>query len=214
MVVNCRNIPISNNVGSVKYVFEHTSVCTHRRAPFRSRGWFARFQPGLALNRQGQELGPTQPSLRSLTAIKIVLFELPHSVGAGCPIVTSVIYSTPVEMSALSRVRSELLLMTVVATLAPHPLQVHRQFPRHRYFRDLPSSSQGEVEECAAPLGTAAHRTCALPCPEGGDVLRVRHFCKSFSEPLATISPIDATRWRSSGWRPIASSHAALPTLW
>src|SRR5579864_4796887 len=32
---------------------------------------------GLALNRQGQELSPTQPSLRSLTAIKIRLFELP-----------------------------------------------------------------------------------------------------------------------------------------
>ena len=32
---------------------------------------FARFQPGLALNRQGQELSPTQPSLRSLTAIMI-----------------------------------------------------------------------------------------------------------------------------------------------
>ena len=54
---------------------------SHRRAPFRSRGWFARFQPGLALNRSGQELGPTQPSLRSLTAIKIRFFELPHLLG-------------------------------------------------------------------------------------------------------------------------------------
>ena len=38
---------------------------------------FALFQPGLASNRQGQELSPTQPSLRSLTAIMITLFELP-----------------------------------------------------------------------------------------------------------------------------------------
>src|SRR3954463_5586609 len=74
---HCRKISISNNVGSVKYGFEHTSVCTHRRAPFRSRRWFARFQPGLALNRQGQELGPTQPSLRSLTAIKIPFIRTP-----------------------------------------------------------------------------------------------------------------------------------------
>src|SRR3954469_11316968 len=49
----------------------------------------------MALNRSGQELGPTQPSLRSLTAIKIHLFELPHQQGAGCPIITSVIYYTP-----------------------------------------------------------------------------------------------------------------------
>src|SRR6201998_828439 len=50
---------------------------------------------GLALNRSGQELGPTQPSLRSLTAIKIRFFELPHLLGAGCPIITSVIYRSP-----------------------------------------------------------------------------------------------------------------------
>src|SRR3954463_4276956 len=80
-----RNIAISNNVGSVKYVFEHTSVCTHRRAPFRSRRWFARFQPGLALNREGQELGPTQPSLRSLTAIKIPFIRTPSQAGSGMP---------------------------------------------------------------------------------------------------------------------------------
>jgi len=36
-VLNCREIAISNNVCGVKHVFEHSSVCTHRRAPFRSR---------------------------------------------------------------------------------------------------------------------------------------------------------------------------------
>src|SRR3954447_22953388 len=155
------------------------------------------------------------PAISSITYCdQDSLIRTPSPAGSGMPnhYIGDLLHT--IAMSGLSRVRTELLLMAVVATLAPHPLQVHRQFPRHRYFRDLPSSSQGEVEECAAPLGTAAHRTCALPCPEGGDVLRVRHFCKSFSEPLATISPIDATRWRSSGWRPIASSHAALPTLW
>ena len=90
-----RKIPISNNVGTVKRILSNTSACTPRRAPFRSSGWFARFQPGLAWNRSGQELGPTQPSLRSLTAIKIRFFELPYFEGAGCPIITSVIDCTP-----------------------------------------------------------------------------------------------------------------------
>jgi hypothetical protein len=34
-------IPISNNVGDVKPSFEHTTSCTRRTAPFRSRRWFA-----------------------------------------------------------------------------------------------------------------------------------------------------------------------------
>src|ERR1700734_3509849 len=88
------NIAISNNVGGVKHVLSDTCVCNHGRAPFCSLSWFARFQPGLALNRSGQELGPTQPSLRSLTAIKIRFFELPHLLGAGSPIITSVIDCT------------------------------------------------------------------------------------------------------------------------
>jgi hypothetical protein len=82
-------------VGGVKHVLKHTSVCAHGRATFRSGGWFARFQPGLALNRSGQQLDPTQPSLRSRTAIKIRFFELPYLLGAGCPIITSVIDCTP-----------------------------------------------------------------------------------------------------------------------
>jgi hypothetical protein len=57
--------------------------------------WFALSNLGSLLNRSGQELGPTQPSLRSLTAIKIRFFELPYFEGAGCPIITSVFDGTP-----------------------------------------------------------------------------------------------------------------------
>jgi hypothetical protein len=67
-----RNIASLTMSAASKDVFEHTCVCTHGRAPFRSRSGFARFQPGLALNRQGQELSPTHPSLRLITAIKIL----------------------------------------------------------------------------------------------------------------------------------------------
>jgi hypothetical protein len=61
-------------------------------------------------------------------------------------------------MSGLSRVRTELLHLAVIEALTPHPVQMHRQLPRHRYFRDLPSSSHGKVEERIAPLRLAAHR--------------------------------------------------------
>src|SRR5580765_1491771 len=56
-----------------------------RRAPFRSRSRFALFQPGLALNRWGQELSPTQPSLRSRTTIKIPFIRTPSPTGSGMP---------------------------------------------------------------------------------------------------------------------------------
>ena len=63
-----------------------------------------------------------------------------------------------IEISGLFRVRTELLHLTVVETLAPHPVQMHRQLSRHRYLGDLASPSHGEVEELAAPLRLTAHR--------------------------------------------------------
>ena len=61
-------------------------------------------------------------------------------------------------ISGHSRVRTELFKLTVIPALAPHPVQMHRQLPSHRYLRDLPSSAQGQVEELAAPLRLAAYR--------------------------------------------------------
>ncbi len=61
-------------------------------------------------------------------------------------------------ISGLSRVRTELNELTVIPALAPHPVQVHRQFARHRYLSDLASAAHGEVEELAAPLRLTAYR--------------------------------------------------------
>ncbi len=151
-------ITISNNVGDVKHVLSNTSACTRRRAPFRSHSWFALSNLGLALNRSGQELGPTQPSLRSLTAIKIHFFELPDLQGSGMPNHYIGDLLLTIAMSGLSRVRTELVHLAVVASLTPHPVQMYRQLPCHRYFRNLPSTPHGQVEELVAPLLVTAHR--------------------------------------------------------
>ena len=55
-------------------------------------------------------------------------------------------------ISGLSRVRTELFKLAVVQSLTPHPVQMHRQLSSHRYLRDLPSSSHGEVEERTVKL--------------------------------------------------------------
>jgi len=65
---------------------------------------------------------------------------------------------TTMAISGLSRVRTELFELTVIPTLTPHPVQMHRQFPSHRHFRDLPAAPHGEVKELAPPLRLAAHR--------------------------------------------------------
>jgi hypothetical protein len=44
-------------------------------------------------------------------------------------------------ISRLSRMRTELFEPFVVPSLAPHPVQMDRQFPGHRYLRDLSSST-------------------------------------------------------------------------
>ena len=63
-----------------------------------------------------------------------------------------------IEMSGLSRVRTELVQLAVVPALAPHPVQRHRQFSRHRDLRDLPSAAHGQVQESTAPLRLTSYR--------------------------------------------------------
>jgi hypothetical protein len=63
-----------------------------------------------------------------------------------------------IGMSGHSHVRTELLELAIVPVFAPHPVQMYRQLPRHRYLGDLPSSPHREMEELTPPLGLTAHR--------------------------------------------------------
>jgi hypothetical protein len=60
-------------------------------------------------------------------------------------------------ISGLSRVRTDLFPMLVVASLAPHPVQTDRKFTGHGYLGDAPFPSHGQVEKLAAPVGVTAH---------------------------------------------------------
>jgi hypothetical protein len=150
---------ISNNVGGVKQVFEHTSAPTQRRAPFRSHSWFALFPPGLAVESSGSGT-QSDPTISSITNCDHdYFFELPsHQQGSGIPNHYVGDLLATMAMSGLSRVRTELLQLAIIQSLAPHPVQMHRQFTGHRNLGNLSSSPQGKVEELAAPLWLAAHR--------------------------------------------------------
>ena len=49
-------------------------------------------------------------------------------------------------ISGLSRVRTELLQLLIIPSLAPHPVEANGQFPRHRDLGDLPSSPHHQVK--------------------------------------------------------------------
>src|SRR5919108_258134 len=61
-------------------------------------------------------------------------------------------------IAGLPRVQTELYTLLVTPPLPPHPVQTNRQFPRHRYLGDLPSSPNHQVEIFAPPFRNAACR--------------------------------------------------------
>jgi hypothetical protein len=52
-------------------------------------------------------------------------------------------------ISGLSRVRTELFQLLVVPSLAPHPVETNRKFPRHGNLGDPSLPSHGQVEKLA-----------------------------------------------------------------
>jgi hypothetical protein len=121
-------------------------------------------------------------------------------------------------MSAPYRVPTELLHLFVVPAASPHPVQLNRQFPRHRYLGDLAPAPHGSVKEPAAPLRIAAHchlrrltsrkRNSALPDPS-------RYFAKSgesrfkMRDAGETRSPMSPGR-RTAQKHPIVGKHKFL----
>src|SRR6202162_6633007 len=104
------------------------------------------FQPRLARNQySGLELGPTHASLRSRTAIMITTSNSPMK-RSGTPNQLLGVRRHTIAISGLSRVRTELSNLLVIPSLAPHPEQMHRQFSRHCYLGNFPSSPHRSVE--------------------------------------------------------------------
>ena len=112
---------------------------------------------GLASNRSGSGT-QSDPAISSITnRDHDYLFELPSFKGSGIPnhYVGDLLATTAI--SGLSRVRTELFQVCVVAPLAPHPVQMHCQLSGHRDLRDLAPAPHGKVEELAAPLRLTVH---------------------------------------------------------
>jgi len=135
-----RKIPICNNAGGVKQSLSTRSHALKEERLF-ALGDGLRFPTWARSNRQGPELSPTQPSLQSLTAIMIAGSNSLRR-GSGMPNHYVGDLLPTIAISGRSRVRTELFELAVVPALAPHPVQMHRQLARHRYFGNLSSAAR------------------------------------------------------------------------
>jgi hypothetical protein len=54
------------------------------------------------------------------------------------------------------------LQLAVVAALAPHPVQMHRQFPCHGYLGNLPSPTIGVIDTADARQLRLSGRFCTV----------------------------------------------------
>src|SRR5436305_14629403 len=82
----------------------------------------------------------SDPSISSITTAIMITTSNSPAKGSGMPNHYAGDLLHTLAISGLSRVRTELSKLTVVQSLAPHPVQVNCQLSRHRYLRDLPSS--------------------------------------------------------------------------
>src|SRR3954467_13082256 len=118
--------------------------CMHSLKSAISLSWVVcAFQPGLASNRWGQN--SVRPIHLSITTAIMITTSNSPAKGSGVPNHYAGDLLHTMAISELSRVRTELFKLSVVQSLAPHPVQVHRQLSGHRYFRNLPSSAHSQV---------------------------------------------------------------------
>jgi len=140
---------LSNNVGGVKHDLR-TRLHALRKERHFSRRWFALSNLGsLLIVRVKHSVRPNH--LFDPNCDHDYFFELPCFGERDTQSLRRWLLRT-IAISGHSRVRTELLHLTVVAALTPHPIQMYRQLPRHGYLGDLPSTPHGEVKEPAAPF--------------------------------------------------------------
>src|SRR5579864_6698153 len=136
-------------------VFEHTSACTRRKSAI-SLSWMVLRFPTWARFESFGSGTRSDPAISSITHCdQDSLIRTPSLTGSGMPNHYVGDLLNTIGMSGLSRVRTELVHLAVIQPLTPHPVQMHRQLPRHRDLGDLAPTPHGKVEELATPLRLA-----------------------------------------------------------
>ncbi len=61
------------------------------------------------------------------------------------------------DVTRLSRVRTELQMRLIVITLPPHPVEADGQFAGHRHLGDAAVTTHGQMHEATAPVVVPAN---------------------------------------------------------
>src|SRR5437879_1128802 len=65
------------------------------------------------------------------------------------------------DVSRLSRVRTELQSLWVIESLTPHPVKADGQFACHRNLSDATVATHGQMNEATSPVGVPADSSLA-----------------------------------------------------
>src|SRR5215469_12441203 len=116
-----------------------------------------RCQPRLARNQFRSECR-SDPCISSVTTAIMITTSDSLKRGSGIPNQYLGVLLHTIAFSGLSHVRTALLPLLVVPSLAPHPVQANGQLTSHGNFGGLSSSSRQQVEILAAPFWLTTHR--------------------------------------------------------
>src|SRR5438132_4505509 len=88
----------------------------------------------------------SDPTISSITASTMITSSNSPAKRSGMPNHFSGDLLHTLAISGLSCVRTELFQLFVVPSLAPHPVQMNREFARHGDFRDLSPPAHSHVK--------------------------------------------------------------------
>src|SRR5215472_13401928 len=148
---------LSDNVGGVKH-FLSVLLRALRRARHFALVEKQLPVPTKARSQSIQIRCRSDPCISSITtAIMITTADSPEK-GSGTPNQFLGVLLHTIAMSGLSHVRTELLPLLVIPSLAPHPVQANGQLTSHGNFGDLSSSPHHQMDILAAPFRQTAYR--------------------------------------------------------
>src|SRR5215831_4972852 len=148
---------VSDNVGGVKH-FLSVLLRALRRARHFALVEKQLPLPTKARSQSIQVRCRSDPCISSVTtAIMIPTSDSPEK-GSGTPNQFLGVLLHTIAISGLSHVRTELLPLLVIPSLAPHPVQANGQLTSHGNFGDLSSSPHHQMDILAAPFRQTAYR--------------------------------------------------------
>jgi len=142
---------VSDNVGGVKHFSSTLQHALREERHFALVEGVAFPTVGSLVIHSGQDTR-SDPCISSVTTLIMITSSNSSVKRSGLPNQLLDVLLHTIACFELARVRTELLDLLVIPSLAPHPVQTNGQSPGHGNLGDLPAPAHHQVEILAAPL--------------------------------------------------------------